>query len=201
LWLSQYSDSATGWTSGIRFLAGAGFISTCIVSRPDLGLTQPPIQCVPRTLSPGVKCLCREDRRSPPSSTEVEFVCGLCLQSPTRLRGVVLNKAMNMYSWRDALLREKFTFTGTHTHKHTRTHTQQSVCSGLSVRATIQLRTFITHTHIINHHWTLCHRRPLHLGKVRVKLFLCLNWAPRHEDVWGSGGIPPRILDLVSRWR
>jgi hypothetical protein len=35
-------------------------------------------------------------------------------------------------------------------------------------------------------------------------LLLCtpvLNWAPRHEDVLGSGSIAPRILDLGTRWR
>jgi hypothetical protein len=28
-----------------------------------------------------------------------------------------------------------------------------------------------------------------------------LNKAPRHEDVWGNGGIAPLLLDLRSRWR
>jgi hypothetical protein len=28
-----------------------------------------------------------------------------------------------------------------------------------------------------------------------------LNEAPRHEDVLGSGGIAPRILNLGTRWR
>jgi hypothetical protein len=37
--------------------------------------------------------------------------------------------------------------------------------------------------------------------KVKVKLSLCFNWAPRHEGVLGSGGIDPRILDLGTRWR
>jgi len=27
------------------------------------------------------------------------------------------------------------------------------------------------------------------------------NGVPRHEDVWGSGSIAPRILSLGSRWR
>jgi hypothetical protein len=39
------------------------------------------------------------------------------------------------------------------------------------------------------------------LVKVKVKLSLCLTWAPRHEGVLGSGGIAPRILDLGTRWR
>jgi hypothetical protein len=32
-------------------------------------------------------------------------------------------------------------------------------------------------------------------------LFLCFNWAPRHEGVLGSGGIAPHIHDLGTRWR
>jgi hypothetical protein len=28
-----------------------------------------------------------------------------------------------------------------------------------------------------------------------------LNLAPRHGDVWGSGGIAPHILNLGARWR
>jgi len=27
------------------------------------------------------------------------------------------------------------------------------------------------------------------------------NYAPRLKDVWGSGGIAPRILNLGTRWR
>jgi hypothetical protein len=38
-------------------------------------------------------------------------------------------------------------------------------------------------------------------GKVKVKLSLCLNWAPSHEGVLGRGGIAQRILDLGTRWR
>jgi hypothetical protein len=37
------------------------------------------------------------------------------------------------------------------------------------------------------------------IGKVKVKLSLCFDWAPRHEGVLGSGGIAPRILDLGNR--
>jgi hypothetical protein len=37
--------------------------------------------------------------------------------------------------------------------------------------------------------------------EVKVKLSLCFNWAPRHEDILGSGDIAPRILDLGTRWR
>jgi hypothetical protein len=38
-------------------------------------------------------------------------------------------------------------------------------------------------------------------GKVKGKVFPVLSWAPRREDVLGSGGIAPRILDLGTRWR
>jgi hypothetical protein len=35
----------------------------------------------------------------------------------------------------------------------------------------------------------------------KVNLSLCLiSLARRHEDIWGSGGIDPRILDLGNRW-
>jgi hypothetical protein len=38
--------------------------------------------------------------------------------------------------------------------------------------------------------------------KVKVKLSLSfLNWSPRHEGLLGSGGIPPRIIELGTRWR
>jgi hypothetical protein len=36
--------------------------------------------------------------------------------------------------------------------------------------------------------------------KVKIKLSLCFNWAPRYEDVLGTGGTDPRILDLSTRW-
>jgi hypothetical protein len=38
-------------------------------------------------------------------------------------------------------------------------------------------------------------------GKVKVKLSLCFNLAPRHVGVLGSGDMLPRILDLGTRWR
>jgi hypothetical protein len=41
-------------------------------STPALGPTQPPIQWLPGTLSPGVKQPKREADRSPPTSTEVK---------------------------------------------------------------------------------------------------------------------------------
>jgi hypothetical protein len=41
-------------------------------SRPALGFTQPPIQCVLGALSPGVKRPVREADHSPPTSAEVK---------------------------------------------------------------------------------------------------------------------------------
>jgi hypothetical protein len=35
-----------------------------------------------------------------------------------------------------------------------------------------------------------------------VKLSLCLiNWAPHHEDIWGTEGTAPLILNLGTRWK
>jgi hypothetical protein len=40
------------------------------------------------------------------------------------------------------------------------------------------------------------------MGGKKVKLSLCLtNQAQRHEGVWGSGYINPRVLDLGTSWR
>jgi hypothetical protein len=36
---------------------------------------------------------------------------------------------------------------------------------------------------------------------VKVKLSLWCKWASRHDDILGSGGIAPRILDFGNRWR
>jgi len=33
-----------------------------------------------------------------------------------------------------------------------------------------------------------------------MKKYPVLNYAPRHEDVLGSGGISPRIFNLGTRW-
>jgi hypothetical protein len=37
--------------------------------------------------------------------------------------------------------------------------------------------------------------------KVKVKLFLWFNSAPRHEGVWRSGCITHAFFDLGTRWR
>jgi hypothetical protein len=56
--------------------------------------------------------------------------------------------------------------------------------------------------------WTLRHRFLISEGEVLSVvaevlslLSLCFNWAPRYEDVLGSEGIAPRILNLGTRWR
>jgi hypothetical protein len=43
-------------------------------SRTALGPTQPPIQCLPRALSPGVKRPGREADHSPPTSAELKKI-------------------------------------------------------------------------------------------------------------------------------
>jgi hypothetical protein len=48
------------------------FLSSLKTSRLVLGPTQPPIQWVPGTLSPGVKQMGCEAHRSPPSSAKVK---------------------------------------------------------------------------------------------------------------------------------
>jgi hypothetical protein len=63
---------ATSWTAGIRFSAGSVFLFF-IASRPALGPTQPPIQCVLGAVSPGVTQPQpqREADRSPPATTDI----------------------------------------------------------------------------------------------------------------------------------
>jgi hypothetical protein len=53
----------------IKYSPGVLFSTS---SRPVLGPTQPPIQWVPGTLSPGVKRPRREANNSPPTSNEVK---------------------------------------------------------------------------------------------------------------------------------
>jgi hypothetical protein len=66
----------TGWTtrrSGFDSWRGQRIFPLSSVSRPALGPTQPPVQCVPGVLSPGVKARPGRDAdHSPPSSVEVE---------------------------------------------------------------------------------------------------------------------------------
>jgi hypothetical protein len=70
-------DTATGYGLdnrgvGVRVPVGARIFSKS--SRLALGSTQPPIQWVPGTLSPGVKRQGREADQSPPTSAEVKKI-------------------------------------------------------------------------------------------------------------------------------
>jgi hypothetical protein len=58
--------------------------------RLALRSTQPPVQWVPRVLSPVVKHLRREADHSPPSGAEVKMM-DLCLHSPIYHHSVVLH--------------------------------------------------------------------------------------------------------------
>jgi hypothetical protein len=40
-----------------------------------------------------------------------------------------------------------------------------------------------------------------HMGKVKVKLSLCLTNHHTMKMYWGSGDIAPHVLDLSTRWR
>jgi hypothetical protein len=65
---SQYSDNATGWTTGARFPAGAT-MGLCILDtgcRLALKPNQPPNQWIPGALTPGAERPDRESVHSPP---------------------------------------------------------------------------------------------------------------------------------------
>jgi hypothetical protein len=61
---------AWGWTAGVRFPAGARFLSPAWL----LGPTQP-IKWVPGALSSGVKCPGHEADHSPPTTVDVKNIC------------------------------------------------------------------------------------------------------------------------------
>lgn len=46
----------------------------------------------------------------------------------------------------------------------------------------------------------LCHDIFGELGKGKGKVVPALNYAPHYENVCGSGGIVPLILNLSTRW-
>jgi hypothetical protein len=64
-------------------------------SRPALGSTWPPLQCVPGALSPGIKRPLREADHSTPASAEVKKMWIYTSIPPIRFHGVVLN----LLSW------------------------------------------------------------------------------------------------------
>jgi hypothetical protein len=69
-------------------------------SRPTLGSTQPPIQCLQGSLSLGVKWPGREADHSPPSSVEVKECVELYLYSPSTpaWRGAQLKHMDRLYT-------------------------------------------------------------------------------------------------------
>jgi hypothetical protein len=72
-WVAQsLKRLATGWGSGFDYRQGMRIFLFSTASRPALGPTQPPIQCVPEAVSPVIKRLGREADHSPPSSAEVK---------------------------------------------------------------------------------------------------------------------------------
>jgi hypothetical protein len=79
---SQCSNDTTGWTTVVRFRAGAGILLCATTSRSALGPTQPPIQWVPAALFLGVKRPERETDHSPLSSAEVKHAWSYTSTSP-----------------------------------------------------------------------------------------------------------------------
>jgi hypothetical protein len=59
-------------------------------SRPTLGLSQPPIQCVAEAFTPEVKRQGREADHSSPSSAEVKNAWSYTSTPPIRLHGVTV---------------------------------------------------------------------------------------------------------------
>jgi hypothetical protein len=97
----QYSDYATGSMIGVLGLDSLRRLGIFpfTASRMALGLTHPPIQWVPGTLSLGVKRPGCESDHSLPSSAEVSKCLELYFHSP------------NTLSWRGAQLKKKGTGT------------------------------------------------------------------------------------------
>jgi hypothetical protein len=68
-----------------------------------------------------------------------------------------------------------------------------SVCVCVCVRACVRALCIFT-AYLTSH--------SLRLDMVNVKLFVCLtNYALRHENVWVSGCIDSRFLDIGTSWR
>jgi hypothetical protein len=66
------------------------FFVFATASRPTLGPTQPPIQCVSGVLTPGIKRPMRGADHSLTSSAEVKNACSYTSNRPIRLNVVVL---------------------------------------------------------------------------------------------------------------
>jgi hypothetical protein len=67
-------------------------------SRPTLGHTQPPIQCVSGTLSPGLKQPGREADHTPPSTAEVKNERGYASAPPAVLHDVYRNNCTSFHT-------------------------------------------------------------------------------------------------------
>jgi hypothetical protein len=72
---------------------GIGIFLLSTTSRPPLGRTQPPIQCVTGSLSPGVKRLGHKADQSPPPNAEVTNAWSNTSTPAIRLHGVMFNEA------------------------------------------------------------------------------------------------------------
>jgi hypothetical protein len=70
-----------GWMAGGQFLVGAGIFLTT-TSRPALESTQPPIQWVLVTLSPGIKQPGHETDHPPSSAAKVKNACSYTFTAP-----------------------------------------------------------------------------------------------------------------------
>jgi hypothetical protein len=68
------------------------FLLTTAVSKPALGPTQPPIQCVTGSLSQRVKGPRSEADLSPPSSAKIKTAWSCTSTPPIRLHGAVFGK-------------------------------------------------------------------------------------------------------------
>jgi hypothetical protein len=98
VFISEGRDSAVGIATGYRLkdkdvrvrVSVGSRILFSMSFRPAQGPIQPPIQWVPRALSPRVKWPVREADHSLPTSVEVKKTW-ICTSTPILLNGVVLN--------------------------------------------------------------------------------------------------------------
>jgi hypothetical protein len=79
----------TGWTTKVRFPAGAGiFFLFATASRTALGAVHPPVQWVPGVLSPGIKLPgCEPDHSLPPSAEDRYAWCPASTSPTSSWRG------------------------------------------------------------------------------------------------------------------
>jgi hypothetical protein len=75
-----------------------GFFLFATASRPVVGPTQPPTQCITEAITL-VKLPGREANTSPPPTAEVKNTWSYTSTTPRRLHGVVLNYAIKTFKW------------------------------------------------------------------------------------------------------